>query len=296
MSDRLASLLKWFDLRARVFQTGPLCDSARFDGADGLGYIHLLRNGRMRVETDGQPVAMLEEPAVLFYMAPATHRLSPGDAGADLLCASFEFGAGQHNPLVRAFPAPVVLPLAELPILRATLDLLFAEAAEQHCGRQAMLDRLMEVLIIQLLRELMDQHRIDGGLMAGLADPRLSKAITAMHADPQRAWTLEELASLAHMSRARFASHFRRVVGNTPMAHLGDWRLVVARSLLRRGRSVQAVADEVGYGSASALSRAFVAQLGVSPRAWRDEQRRADQGRCQQGTGRHGRRSAHARR
>ena len=91
-------------------------------------------------------------------------------------------------------------------------------------------------------------------LLAGLADKRLARAINAMHAEPGHAWTLESLAAAASMSRARFAVRFRETVGMTPMAYLGEWRLSVAQSLLRQGRGVQAVADRVGYASASALS------------------------------------------
>ena len=272
MDDRLVSVLQWFDLRARVFQAGPLCHTATFDAGDGLGYIHVLRAGRMRVETAGQAPALMNEPGLLFYMTPTTHQLLPEGEGAELVCASFEFGAGMHNPLVLALPEKVLIPLADLPTLGATLDILFNEASENHCGRQAILDRLCEVVIIQLLRALMDQGRMSFGLLAGLADPRLARAINAIHADPARAWTLEELASIATMSRARFAANFRATVGTTPMVYVSEWRLSVARTLLRRGRSVQHAADAVGYGSASALSRAFAAHSGVSPREWKQIQ------------------------
>lgn len=274
MSDRLVSLLKWFDLRARVFQAGPLCRSASFDGGDGLGYIHMLRAGRLRVTSNGHAALLLDEPSLVFYMAPARHRLSPLSDGADTVCASFEFGAGLYNPLITALPGVVTVKLAELQNLAATTEALFAEAAGEHCGRQAILNRLVEVLIIQLLRELMDQGRIQTGLLAGLSNPRLVKAINAIHADPRRAWRLTELALLANMSRARFAVNFRETVGTTPMAYLTDWRLSVARSLLRLGKSVQTVSDEVGYASASALSRAFTAQSGMSPSEWRSNIRR----------------------
>ena len=142
------------------------------------------------------------------------------------------------------------------------------EADEQHCGRQAVLDRLIEVVLIQVLRDLMDQRRLHVGLLAGLADPRLAKAINAMHAEPARNWSLEDLAATAGMSRARFAARFRDIVGMTPGSYLGEWRLGVAQSLLRQGKPVQLVSDLVGYGSASALSRAFRAQIGVSPTQW----------------------------
>ena len=91
--------------------------------------------------------------------AGVRRRLLPRDAGADTVCASFEFGAGLANPLVRALPPMVLIALAELPRLDAALKILFDEAAQRHCGRQAVLDRLSEVVIIQLLRELMDQQR-----------------------------------------------------------------------------------------------------------------------------------------
>lgn len=273
MGDRLVSLLQRFELRARVFQAGPLCHSSDFDSGDGLGYIHVLRAGSMRVETHGQAARVVNRPSLVFYMTPTTHRLIPEDGGADTLCASFEFGLGVSNPLFKALPGPVVVELDELPAMAATLDVLFTEASGDHCGRQAIIDRLSEVMIILLLRELMDQGRIGSGLLAGLSDTRLANAINAMHADPGRAWTLETLADVANMSRARFAVRFRETVGLTPMAYLSEWRLSVAQSLLRRGRAVQSIADQIGYASPSALSRAFAAQTGMSPSEWR---RRSD--------------------
>ncbi|MCU7875534.1 MAG: AraC family transcriptional regulator [Candidatus Thiodiazotropha sp. (ex Lucinoma borealis)] len=272
MGDRLVSLLKWFELRARVFQTGPLCRSVNFNTGEGFGYLHVLRTGSMRVETLGQASVDLNQPSLVFYMTPTKHRLIPKHGHTDLVCASFEFGTGLHNPLVRALPDMVLITLAELPGIAATLNNLFREASEDHCGRQAILDRLSEVLIIQLLRELMDQERIEVGLLAGLSDPRLANAINTLHAKLSHTWTLEELASVANMSRARFATVFRETVGITPMAYLSEWRLSAARSLLLKGKSVQTIADLVGYSSASALSRAFAARTGLSPRKWRHKQ------------------------
>ena len=269
MDDRLVWLLERFELRARVFQAGPLCRSARFDASDGLGYIHVLRAGAMDAETAGEGGSAVEEPTLLLYMTPTDHRLRPRGETAELVCASFEFGSGLGNPLARALPALLRVRLADAPALDATLALLFREAVERHCGRQAVLDRLMEVVIVQLLRDLMDRGVLRSGLLAGLADRRLARAINAMHARPAESWSLESLAGVAGMSRARFAARFRELVGSTPGAYLADWRLGVAQSLLRRGRPVQIVADEVGYGSASALSRAFSARLGMSPAAWR---------------------------
>ena len=272
MEDRLVSLLKRFELQAQVFQAGPLCHSAEFHAEDGLGYIHVLRAGAMRLHSEGRRTLKIDQPCLLFYMTPTTHQLVPLGADTDTVCASFEFGIGLHNPLLKALPDLVQVTLADLPNMATTLELLFKEAMEHHCGRQAIIDRMAEVLVILLLRELMDQGRLESGLLAGLSDPRLAKAINALHADPASAWSLDSLAEVANMSRARFAVRFRETVGMTPMLYLSEWRLSVAQSLLRRGLSVQSVADQVGYASASALSRAFTAQLGLSPSEWRRRQ------------------------
>lgn len=122
-----------------------------------------------------------------------------------------------------------------------------------------------------------EQRLVDGGLMAGLADPRLHKALAAVHAEPSRAWTLVSMAAKAGMSRARFAAHFVQCVGVPPGEYLTGWRLGLARTLLRRGLPVKQVAAEVGYASASALGRVFAQRLGSSPMAWqaRDIERRA---------------------
>lgn len=268
MQDRLVWLLEHFELRAEVFHSGSIRQCVFHNADEGVGHLHLLRSGSVHVESPGAARQLVAEPSVIFYMKPTTHALDPGPDGADLVCANVDFGVGMGNPLRLALPEVIVLPIATAPELGATLHILFREAEEDHCGRQAVIDRLSEVALIQMFRELMDRNLIELGLVAGLADDRLAHAINAVHAEPARAWTLESLASEAHMSRARFAVRFREVVGMTPGAYLSEWRLSLAQSLLRRGKPVSVVANEVGYANASALSRAFSTQKGVSPTAW----------------------------
>jgi AraC-like DNA-binding protein len=90
----------------------------------------------------------------------------------------------------------------------------------------------------------------------------------AVHDAPTQAWTLEEMADLAGMSRARFAVHFREVTGETPADYLASWRITLAQGLLRAGRPLKHVALDVGYGSASALTRAFIRKIGQPPTHW----------------------------
>lgn len=268
MNDRLVELLKRFELRAKVFQAGPLCGAARYESAEGVGHIHVQRSGTLTVESPGRPKTIVDEPSLFFFVNPTSHQLVPQGDEVQMVCATMEFGAGLWNPIARALPDMVLIHLKDMPVIDLALEALFREAEERHCGRQAVLDRLIEVVFIQVIRDLMDQNRIEVGLLAGLSDRKLARAINAMHADPAHPWSLQELATTAGMSRARFAARFRDIVGLTPGTYLAEWRLGVAQSLLRQGKPVQLVSDLVGYASASALSRAFRAQVGVSPTEW----------------------------
>ena len=105
-------------------------------------------------------------------------------------------------------------------------------------------------------------------LLAGLADPRLSLALIAVHESPQRNWTLEDLADLAGMSRTRFAGRFHDVVGQTAIGYLAGWRMQVATSLLAKGIAIKTITSQVGYDDPTAFSRAFSKVMGCSPREW----------------------------
>ena len=122
--------------------------------------------------------------------------------------------------------------------------------------------------MIQLLRYMMANRSVSTGMMAGLADLRLSKAVTLMHDQPAKAWSVAELASAASMSRASFAAKFHKVVGITPADYLVSWRVSLTQKLLREGRPIALIADEVGYESPSALARTFRRKTGHSPREW----------------------------
>lgn len=271
--DRLVWLLKHFELRARVFQAGTLAFGVEAPLGSGTGYLHLLHSGSVRVISENGNCEEITEPSAFFYMSPVAHRVEPISGDPTLVCAAFEFGIGQGNPLQQALPELFILRLEDSQALAMTLTQLFRESAGDHCGRSAILDRLCEVALILILRDLMDERRLEIGLLAGLADPNLKRAINSIHARPDYEWTVDRMADEAAMSRARFADRFHEVVGMPPGAYLGDWRVGLAKSLLLKGRTVQSVAMEVGYGSASALSRAFTGRCGMSPSEWRKHHR-----------------------
>ena len=274
--DRLSGLLERFRVRAQLHHAGALCGLTHFDACDGHGYLHVLRRGRLDVRHPGAREVprrlSFDEPALLLYPRPFTHRFhNPPADGPDFTCARLDFDGGAHNPLARALPPLVALPLARVPGLHAALELLFAETDHVRCGQRLLADRLFEVVVLQLLRWLLDHPAEAGvrpGLITGLSDPRLARALVALHDAPGEPWTLARMAACAGMSRTAFAGAFRDAVGQTPADYLAGWRIALAQSRLREGRPVKALAEELGYANPSALSRAFTARVGQSPREW----------------------------
>lgn len=270
MADRLAALITHFPVAARVFNAGPLCGINTVEEDGVHGQLHLVRAGPVEV-VHGQHSLQVERPSLLLFPRPLTHRfVTDPTRGADMVCAHLAYEGGPGNPIASALPPVVCLPLDALGGAEAVLGLLFEEAFAQRCGRIAVLERLLEVVMIQVLRQLMETGAVRGGMLSGLAHPRLRRALVAMHEAPAREWTLDVLARQAGMSRSVFAAAFRDTVGRTPGQYLQGWRIGLAQQALRRGRPLKVVAAEIGYGSEAALSRAFKAQTGSSPREWRN--------------------------
>lgn len=148
----------------------------------------------------------------------------------------------------------------------ATLVRLFGEeAGGQGLGRDLVLERLVEILLIRSLRA---SQRSDAppGLLRGLSDDRVAQALRLMHADTEQPWTVDELARAAGMSRSTFFDRFTRAVGLRPMEYLMAWRMAVARNLLREGGlALDEVARRIGYASASTFSTAFSRHVGLPP-------------------------------
>ncbi len=272
--DRLSALLERFRIHAHLFHTGPLCGISRFD-EPGRGFLHVMREGQMTLahQSKGLPKRLeIREPSLLFYPRPVVHTFhNPPAEGSQFACATLEFAGGAQNPLVRALPPLIVLPLAGVEGLSPALSLLFAETERVRCGQRLLADRLFEVVVIQLLRWMLDhpdQVGIQPGLITGLSDPRLARALVAMHETPGDRWNLEKMAACAGMSRSAFATAFRDIVGQTPADYLTDWRVSLAQARLRDGTPLKLLADELGYANPSALSRIFLAKVGQSPRDW----------------------------
>ena len=152
--------------------------------------------------------------------------------------------------------------------LRRTIDSIVEEALADRPGRDLVVDRLIEVLLVEALR--FGSEGVDAigqpGLLAGLADPLLARALRRLHGDVAHAWSVEELAREAGLSRSVFSERFSQKVGVPPMQYLMEWRMALAKAMLQRDAPpLEAVAAAIGYQSASAFSTAFRREVGSPP-------------------------------
>ena len=191
------------------------------------------------------------------------HGTRGGRADVRLLGGYFVFDSPDAALMVSLLPALVHVRGVER--LSVLVRLVAEESSEQRSGRDLVLTRLVEVLLIEALRCTTNDDA-PPGLLRGLSDARIAPAIRQMHAHVARAWTVPQLAKAAALSRSAFFDRFTRTVGLSPMEYLLTWRMAVARDLLRReDLGVAAVAERVGYASASTFSTAFSRHVGQPP-------------------------------
>ena len=215
-------------------------------------------------------VASVEPPPPGHYDAPVLRagggvRLGSPDAPSDvaMLVGHCTFGSPDAALLVSLLPR--LVHVRDEPRLATLVELVGDETRAARPGRDLVLARLLEVLLIEALRAT-GRTGASPGLLRGLGDPRLAIAIRRMHERPDHGWTVAELAGEAALSRSTFFDRFRRAVGLAPMEYLLTWRMALAQDLLRRRRSgIAEVARRVGYGSASTFSVAFARHVGAPP-------------------------------
>lgn len=194
-----------------------------------------------------------------------TRDVMPDVMGQIVMWAARVEWSGQSNPFLAALPEVVEYDIATNREAHGLVQLMKDEAEGQHCGAQSVINRLGEVLMVQLLRNQIRRGATEPGLLAGLADPRLSRAVVAMHDHPGRLWSNADLAEVAGLSLSRFSELFAAAVGETPMGYLRRWRLILAHQDLSRGDRVEAVARRYAYASPEGFTRAFRKAYGVAP-------------------------------
>ncbi|WP_333828253.1 AraC family transcriptional regulator [Pararhodobacter sp.] len=291
MTDPLTQVIRLLRPRA-VFSKGISGAGAwavRYAAFGHPGFC-AVTEGRCRLAVEGEAPVILEEgdfvllpatpaftmsgltPAPPLRIDPATallpgqeirHGRKEGPPDVRQFGGWFTFDAPDAGLLVSLLPR--MIHIRAVPRLAQLVQLLGDEAARDEMGRALILERLVDILLIEALRAA-PATRAQPGLLHGLADPRIAAALRGMHGAIEQDWTIPRLAEVAGMSRSAFFARFARTVGLRPMEYLLGWRMAVAKSLLRGGGlTLDEVARRVGYGSASTFSTAFSRHVGTAP-------------------------------
>ncbi|PZQ50744.1 MAG: AraC family transcriptional regulator [Rhodovulum sulfidophilum] len=295
MPDPLAQVIQLLRPRA-VFSkgiTGAGRWAVRYAEFGQPGFCAVI-DGRCRLAVDGEPEVVLEagdfvllpatpaftmsglEPAAPVRIDPRAapppgreirHGRADGPPDVRQLGGTFAFGSPDAALIVALLPR--MIHIRGAPRLAALVRMLGEEAARDDIGRELILARLVEILLIEALRAA-PAGADRPGLLRGLADPRVATALRRIHGDVARPWTVADLAREAGLSRSAFFDRFRRVVGLPPMEYALAWRMAVAKELLRNGgAALDEVARRVGYASDSTFSTAFSRHVGVPPGRFR---------------------------
>ena len=273
-------LLNRRSFSASVFFSGSLCGGSDHSAKDAQMHLHLLRRGSLCLQTQGGAARQIDRPSLIFFPRAQDHRLEARELpGAELVCARLTFTGPEAELLLLSLPDLLVIPL-DAPIgLGPVVERLFDEAFTPAFGHDAAVDLIAELLLVLLLRHCIAEGLTEGGLLAGLGDAKLARALVAMHDRPAEDLNIEQLAAIAGMSRSNFAAAFKQRVGTSPGDYLATLRLALAKQALLQGTSLKTVAPLVGYRSATALARVFQRQFGCGPRDWlAQQQRSADPG------------------
>jgi AraC-like DNA-binding protein len=248
-----------------------------------------LEQGDIAVIPHGDPHAVSSEPGMRakpdleMHRRPKDDNALPfmlrtgGDGPSDthLICGFFSCDVRPFNPLLDSLPrlmrvGPHVSHGSN-GLLDQFIRFATAEMGNKRAGSQSILNRLSELMFVEVVRLHMGQLANNNtGWLAGLRDSTVGRALTLLHGRPTHAWTLEELASESGASRSVLADRFTHLVGYPPIQYLAQWRMqMAAKRLTDPGASIASVAYEVGYESEAAFSRAFKKLVGRSPGQWR---------------------------
>lgn len=249
-----------------------------------------IKAGELLVVPQGEPHILASsldlEPTSAKEMLDDHLQTSPGEiirvaygGGGDavsLVCGFLACNETLSNPLIAMLPRIFKVDMRGDPRsawLESSLQFAAAEAAEWRAGSTLVLGKLSELLFVEAIRRCIDSLPAEKeGWLMGLRDRFVGRALSLMHAQPARAWTVDELAKQVGLSRSALAQRFTDLVGQPPMQYLTRWRLqLAARELVMAGKPMLAIATQIGYDSEAAFTRAFKREFGMPPSSWRKE-------------------------
>jgi AraC-like DNA-binding protein len=228
--------------------------------------------------TKGTPIEELPAVPLTDTASPAGDfpgssalRVGAEDARFRVVCGGVRFDGFAAFTLVNMLPEVIVLRKAGgSPIVTSALQAMKQESAEARPGSVSLMTRLADVVVIHAIREWLEGAEVESGWLAALRDPQIGQAMAEVHQRPAEAWSVDAMASIAHLSRSRFSERFSELVGEAPMQYVTKVRMHRARETLRTEKmTIAEVAEQFGYESEPAFARAFKRHIGVSPGAIR---------------------------
>ncbi|NCE82968.1 AraC family transcriptional regulator [Pseudomonas sp. Q1] len=231
-------------------------------------HICVVQQGGLQLESGGQPPVMLEQGDVLLLPHdPTGSRITACSGPATVVVCRFWFDASSFQAMLFALPQLIHIRQTEAAAwAEGILHFMLLEAHDTQPGGALMISRLIDLVVIRILRTWVQQGGASGWL-GGLSDARIARALRAIHATPGQQWRIDALAEVAGMSRSNFCERFSTLVGRSPLRYQNEWRLTLAKTMLsRQGGRIGEVGFAVGYESEAAFSRAYKAFFGRSPR------------------------------
>ncbi|MHC8287506.1 helix-turn-helix transcriptional regulator [Pseudomonas sp. XS1P51] len=267
--DILSEFFERTHLQGRLFFSGRVEGTLVLDKPPGMAFIHVISRGGIDLVQPGLPKISIAEPSVLFCPSSCRYQLrSSASQGAELICASFQFGRNSLQPFPLGLTETLVFPISRLENMAPVIGSLIGEFQDQAPGRTKALNLLLEYIFVLLVRRSVIEGKISSGLFYALQDGRLGAVFNRIHLEPEALWTVEKLAALANMSRSKFSACFTRIMGVSPMGYVTAWRMKVAQDLLRDGVQIKVIAASVGYSSQASFSRTFLNVVGSPPAEW----------------------------
>lgn len=300
--DILTDVLNTFELKGWLSSRRELSAPWRYDfAATKDSVFHIISNGGayLKVEGDAEAVWLEDGDVLLFptgcfhslyddpdspltrlvqldYKPDRGHHVVYSDAEGPkllMLCGAFHFEYPSDFPLLHRLPNLIRIPGTQGRLEQGFDDLvrlIARESASQQTGAEVMLNRLTEMLFIQIIRLWIDQQAdVSVGWVGALRDQPISTALGLIHQSPARKWTVQELAEAVALSRSAFSARFTELVGEPPMSYLTRWRMLRATQMLKNAVRMETIAEQLGYESEVAFRKAFKREVGVPPAQYR---------------------------
>jgi len=279
-------MLKTLRLDASIFLHSTFCREWVIDiGAIDVATFHLISHGNCWLHLPHAKPIALNENDLLVLPHNAPHLVSPSPEApkdetprntpaeqvsgpsATLICGTVTFSQSYWNPLVEALPEYVILSNEEYrdSTLGKAVEALINECERNESGSEVVIDRLADILFIEVLRSYVDRSHGNSFLMA-MSDPRIGRALTSFHSEPGKSWSVQDLADEAAMSRSAFAEKFLSLVGTSPMNYVTRWRMQYAHSRVTETTdSIGEIAESCAYQNEESFAKAFRKEFGMSP-------------------------------